>query len=71
MEPNAIVAIIVLEEERLIVAAVGLDRHTGSVIAHGGVIDVRDGVPAMLEAEPRPPHHERDHTLSMAHCEEE
>lgn len=66
MEANTIVTLVVPEEQRLVVVAVHLHGHAGAVPAHGGVVDVRDGVAALLEAEPRPSHHERNHALPMA-----
>ena len=67
MKTHAVVALVLLEEERLEVVAVHLDGHTGAVVGHVGVVDVCDGVAAFLEAEPRAAHHEGDHT-PMAHC---
>ncbi|MPC40806.1 hypothetical protein E2C01_034375 [Portunus trituberculatus] len=66
-EAHAVVAIVLLEEERFVVVAVHLDGHAGAVVGHVGVVDVRDGVAALLEAEPRAAHHEGDQT-PMAHC---
>ena len=66
MEANTVITLLVPEEQCLVVVTVHLDGYTDAVVAHGNVVDVRDGVASLLEAEPAAPHQEWDHT--WAHC---
>lgn len=57
VEVDAVVALDVLEEERLVVVAVDLDGDAGPVAGHRRLVDVGDGVAAFLKAEPCPADH--------------
>lgn len=71
VKPHTVVTFIVLEEQRLVVTTVHFHGDTRAMPAHGGVINVREGVAALLKAEPCPSHYEWNHAIPMAHCGEE